>query len=150
MLIHPHVTAAPGTRDYYRQIAEVARGKYQHGRDGRTDPSVPLSDRIWARIDRRGPDECWPFIGNRTADGYGKLTYGRSSVAAHRFVFEQTNGPIGRGLFVCHRCDNPACCNPGHLFVGSPKANTQDSLIKGRHGSLKQAGKTRGPYRRRG
>ena len=52
-----------------------------------------------------------------------------------RVVWERTFGPIPEGLFVCHRCDNPRCINPGHLFLGTPKDNMRDKVLKGRHAS---------------
>lgn len=164
MVTHPMVTAPRGSPLYYAQIAMAARevGKQARKRTAAsTDPwandlpvalspfpnSAPLSDRIGARIRLAGPDECWLWMGSLDRSGYGKFTFKDQSIRAHRFMWEKENGPIPAGIFACHRCDTPRCCNPRHIFIGTPAANTRDSMLKGRHGSLKQAGKKRGPYR---
>lgn len=91
-----------------------------------------LSERLWSRIDKRGPTECWPWLAGKTR-GYGEIKPGggRPNVLAHRVVME-LNGYDTEGMFVCHRCDNPACCNPGHLFLGTTQDNTRDRNDKER------------------
>ncbi len=100
----------------------------------------PVPDPLWSRVDKTGA--CWTWTGRRNAGGYGVLRIrGRSSkiLFAHRLAWELTNGPIPDGLFVCHHCDNPPCCNPEHLFVGTPKDNCHDMMAKGRHCPRKPA-----------
>lgn len=89
--------------------------------------------RFWARVDRRGPDECWEWTGYRLRLGYGRLTYHGRTTAAHRLAYAFAHGPIPEGLFICHRCDNPPCCNPAHLFLGTVADNNADMRAKGRH-----------------
>lgn len=70
-------------------------------------------------------------------------------VAAHRYAWEQANGPIPESMFVCHRCDNPPCINVDHLFLGTPKDNTRDMALKGRDSNSKKTHCPRGhPYDR--
>lgn len=94
----------------------------------------PIAPRFWAKVDRRGPDDCWEWQRrSRHNHGYGtfrKTTY--ESVKAHRLAYELEIGPVPDGLEVCHRCDNPPCCNPAHLFLGSHADNLQDMRAKGR------------------
>ena len=106
------------------------------GQSRSTKVRVPLEERFWAKVQVRGPDDCWPWIGSREAAGYGVL-YRRSTprrrvYKAHRLSWEIHNGSIPSSLFVCHHCDNPPCVNPVHLFLGTALDNAKDMLAKGR------------------
>lgn len=92
--------------------------------------------RLRANVDRSGgPDACWLWTAFVTPKGYGCTRSGGRNAPAHRVAYELAHGPIPDGLYVCHRCDVRACCNPAHLFLGTAKDNTQDMLRKGRQGA---------------
>jgi hypothetical protein len=78
-------------------------------------------------------DSCWIWHGSKAGIGYGTIKYPPCKQCyAHRFSYQLFNGPIPNGLDVCHSCDNPLCVNPAHLWAGTAKDNTHDSIKKGR------------------
>lgn len=111
---------------------------------------IPSKERIQSKVVINPETDCWEWQGAKKGSNklqqYGHLTVGsrtdgtRRSVSAHRYSYETYNGAIRDGLFVLHKCDNPCCVNPKHLFLGSHQDNVDDREAKGRN-KPKQFGK---------
>ena len=95
--------------------------------------SGTLLERLLKKIVIDHVTGCWEFQGGRNNIGYGMIRDGKKMRTTHRVSYEEHNSKIPNGLLVLHSCDNPICCNPKHLSVGTHQQNTDDMMRKGRH-----------------
>lgn len=97
---------------------------------------VDISDEtikaFWAKVDVSSASECWPWNGASSPNGYGNIRINSSYMKAHRAAWIIAHFDIPAGFIVCHACDNPSCCNPGHLMLGTIRSNYVDMATKGR------------------
>lgn len=91
-------------------------------------------NRLWDRVQMGAEDACWPWTGYCRPSGHGQISVNRGRLeGTHRLAWMLANGTdVPPRMYVCHHCDNPPCCNPAHLYVGTPKDNSQDAVDRGR------------------
>ena len=101
-------------------------------------------ERFWSHVSvSELIEECWSWTLQRDRDGYGRLTWFRKRRGAHQIAYELHHGVSVAGKSVCHRCDNPACCNPFHLYLGTHQQNMQDRNQRQRTASGERNGRAR-------
>lgn len=92
-----------------------------------------MKEYLKKRISLNNNTNCWEWVGSKDSWGYGQFYKNRKSYKAHRVSYQEYKGDIPLGMYVCHTCDNPKCINPDHLWIGTPKQNSQDRDVKGRN-----------------
>lgn len=109
------------TSEHYSRISKIAWQKRRK----------PISERFWEKVEKRGEDECWPWMGYKDPLGYGRFGVNGKALCSHRVAYEFSHG-VKIKHCVLHHCDNPCCVNPKHLFEGTDADNVKDKMAKGR------------------
>lgn len=100
-------------------------------------PRPSLAERFWPLVAKGDGDACWEWTAGVATGGYGCFSIRSKTHGSHRVAYELANGKIPPGMSICHSCDNPPCCNPAHLFIGTALDNNRDRAAKGRGAKTK-------------
>jgi len=116
----------------------------EHG--ARPGPKArPAEERFWVKVDKSDTSGCWEWTGNKNGSGYGLfMVRSPKKELAHRVSYRWDRGSLPPEKLVCHRCDNPGCVNPSHLFLGSARDNIIDMVEKGRGRHTSHPGESNG------
>lgn len=115
---------------------KIGTGKYCSAscRGKGVNKPISVEERIMQFINIKDENECWEFAGFKNKDGYGKIGISNGKVdSTHRIIYKIHNGDIPNNMVVMHTCDNPSCCNPKHLILGTQNDNIQDMVSKQRN-----------------
>lgn len=96
---------------------------------------TPLLERFFLRFTASSDESCWEWTGTKRHFGHGRLREsgaGSRELCASRLSYETFVGPVPAGMFVCHKCDNPGCVNPSHLYAGTQADNMRDKRVRNR------------------
>ena len=129
-----------------KKFKQLADKKYYAKKVGRKvgEPGRPANtpEVLWSKVDKRSEDECWNWKGYKNNEGYGRTWINDKGYYAHRVIYSlaypnsiNLNAPLSTDEtgFLLHTCDNPSCCNPKHLWVGTHADNMADKVKKGRN-----------------
>ena len=129
-------------REKQREYAKAHYWRQKNG-EGPRQPGRPANtpEVLWSKVEKKGEDECWPWIGFRNKDGYGRVQINDWQYYAHRVIYNLVYPGVidirapkltDEKGFLLHTCDNPSCCNPKHLWVGTHRENMEDKVRKNR------------------
>lgn len=152
VILSPHETLANDSESVntwsvhlpVRHVSDVLAGRNAGVRGRKYEPTrlkltPAIISRFLAKVKQGSPAECWPWTANKTRTGYGQFNAGRDSDGkqdtryAHRIAYQYATGVDPNGAVVMHSCDNPPCCNPAHLSLGTMADNVADAARKGRY-----------------
>ena len=109
---------------------------------------VPLAERFWSKVDRRGENECWEWTAYRLRDGYGWFRVMDKNHGAHRVSYALTSGAIPKGMQIDHKCSNRACVNPAHLRLALHSENARNrTMNKGNRTGFKGVTKDKNRFK---
>jgi len=102
---------------------------------------MTLAQRFWSKVDPAPSSCCWEWTAGKSSNGYGQFKLNTKMLSAHRIAYTLTKGEIPKDLIVRHTCDNPVCCNPDHLILGTYADNMADKVERNRQAKGEQNGR---------